>query len=289
MPTAPDESVVVVRQSFGYNARLATALFALVIVAVLAILLIHHRNATVQQTASTLAPDTLHQATGEVALGAQPDTSMMSAGGTVVPTPVPVPMDTMPQQAPPGAYPTTPYPATPYPATTYPVAPPPAGSTYPDSMARMTPPTSRRSEPPRQIPPTVAMPSPTTATPPVDTSTPPAATPSSPDGGVCASPASDEQHACLMEAIEQNDLVLNQTYNQLIGAMRQRANALPGDPDPASVRDLRAAESVWVESRDAACRDVGAPPLYAQARAQCFADWSNKRTQTLRQMLGSLR
>lgn len=294
MPTAPDESVVVVRHGAGYNARLVTALVALLIVAAAAVLLLRNRGTETQTVATTPAPDTTQGATGEVTLGARPDTSMYANGAvpvapTVVGTiPQQVPSQ-VPAQVPPSAYPPSAYPpaaAPAYPPAGYPAASPAAGYAYPDSTTRMSPPTTRRSEPLRQVPPPVSAPAPVTTTPPTDVAPPP---PASDASGICASPGSSEQHACLMQAIERNDVTLNQVYNQLIGALRQQANAQPGDDDPPSVRQLRNEERDWVDRRDAACRDVGSPPLYAQARAQCFADQSNQRLQALRQMLAGIR
>jgi uncharacterized protein YecT (DUF1311 family) len=267
-----------VRHGTSYNARLVTALIALLIVAGAAVLLLRNRGTETQTVATAPAPDTTQGATGEVALGAQPDTSMVGAGAVPVPTIV----GAVPPAVPPSAYPPTTAPA--YPPAGYP-AQPPAGYAYPDTTTRMAPPVTRRDEPLRPLTPPVSLPAPVAGVPPTDAAPPPPADAS----GICASPGSSEQHACLMQAIERNDVPLNQVYNQLIAALRQQANVTPGDSDPASVRQLRDEEHAWVDHRDAACRDAGSPPLYAQARAQCFADQSNQRLQTLRQMLAGVR
>ena len=107
-------------------------------------------------------------------------------------------------------------------------------------------------------------------------------------GDACSSPAAADQRSCLTAAVERADRDLNATYQRLITALRRQANAQPDDPDPATVSDLRATQRKWLESRDAACHDVGDAPLFAQARAACYADQSTQRTRDLQQMLDTL-
>jgi uncharacterized protein YecT (DUF1311 family) len=91
-----------------------------------------------------------------------------------------------------------------------------------------------------------------------------------------------------MKAIDRNDVPLNRVYRQLIGALRRQANVGEGDPDPDIVTDLRESQRKWVDERDAACRDVGDGPLYARARAECFAEQSAKRTRELQRKLDEI-
>jgi uncharacterized protein YecT (DUF1311 family) len=109
-----------------------------------------------------------------------------------------------------------------------------------------------------------------------------------PTDDVCSSPTASDQHTCLMNAIDRNDAELNRVYRQLIAALRRQANVEQGGDDPETVTKLRDAQREWIDSRDAACRDVGDDPLYARARAACFAEQSAKRTRELRQMLSDL-
>ena len=74
----------------------------------------------------------------------------------------------------------------------------------------------------------------------------------------------------------------------MIAGLRREANASESDPDPASVEQLRRTEQSWLEWRDATCRNAGERPLYARARAACFAAESARRTRVLQQKLDSL-
>jgi len=105
---------------------------------------------------------------------------------------------------------------------------------------------------------------------------------------VCDSPSASDQRQCLLSAIQRNDVGLNDVYQRLIAALRRQANVADGAPDPQSVVDLRNAEHKWVDDRDAACRGAGDGPLYARARAQCFADQSARRLRELQQMLDAI-
>jgi uncharacterized protein YecT (DUF1311 family) len=87
--------------------------------------------------------------------------------------------------------------------------------------------------------------------------------------------------------VEQNDRALTSTYERLIGDLRHRANTKPSDPDPRSVDSLRRAQQRWQESRESTCRGVGSAPLFARARARCYAEIGAKRTSDLSSRLGS--
>jgi uncharacterized protein YecT (DUF1311 family) len=158
---------------------------------------------------------------------------------------------------------------------------PPSGQVYP---------TPRIIEPSSPMPSTSSMPMTPTpmmspmmpgASPPAEQ--PPAAPPAG--GAACSSPASSDQHACLMSAILDHDRELNAVYRQLIAALQRQAG---GDSNPSAVRSLRAEEQRWIEERDRACRSVGSEPFYARDRAACFAEQSDRRTLELRQMLGAI-
>ena len=68
--------------------------------------------------------------------------------------------------------------------------------------------------------------------------------------------------------------------------MRQHANTKPNDPDPKSVDSLRRTQQRWQEARESTCRGVGKAPLFARARAQCYADMGAKRTDDLSSHVG---
>jgi uncharacterized protein YecT (DUF1311 family) len=104
----------------------------------------------------------------------------------------------------------------------------------------------------------------------------------------CLSSDSGSQHRCLMDAIDKNDRELNTVYTRLIAALRQRSGAASADPDPDEVNVLRVAQRKWVDARDAACRGVGEAPLYAKSRASCFAQKSSDRLRELRRQLNSI-
>jgi len=105
---------------------------------------------------------------------------------------------------------------------------------------------------------------------------------------VCRSPASSDQHQCLMNAIDRNDRELNSVYAKLIVALRRQAGTGAGDADPDAVDELRATQRRWVDERDVACRDVGQSPLYAKSRAACFAQLSADRARVLQKMLDAV-
>jgi uncharacterized protein YecT (DUF1311 family) len=138
-----------------------------------------------------------------------------------------------------------------------------------------------RSEPPVTRTPALAVPESTTrpSVPPPD---------SAPPTDVCDSPASADQHRCLMNAVEKNDAELNGVYQRAIAALRKQAGVLPDDPDPSTVEQLRATQRRWLEDRDVQCRAVGTGLLFARDRAACFSDQSNKRTHDLQQILDGI-
>ena len=104
----------------------------------------------------------------------------------------------------------------------------------------------------------------------------------------CASPESEDQHKCLMAAIDRNDRELNSVFGRLVAALRRQASAASSDPDPDTVEELRAAQRKWLEERDAACRAVGERPLYARERSSCFAQQSSDRARELKKMLDAV-
>jgi uncharacterized protein YecT (DUF1311 family) len=118
--------------------------------------------------------------------------------------------------------------------------------------------------------------------------TPPASRDSLASRDVCDSAEADDQRTCLTNAMERNDAWLTVVYQRLVAAIRRQADVQEGDPDPAAVIDLRAAQQRWTDARLAACRDVGEGALYARVRGQCFADQSAKRTRELEEMLAAI-
>jgi uncharacterized protein YecT (DUF1311 family) len=252
-PVSRDDSVVVVNPGMGFGARVLSAFVVLAALIVFAVLLLDHRHATPQSlTASGAIPDTQGDAAGDVALRSEHRLDSIAAASGYQP-PVTSGVAVAPPIPPPIA-------AAPSPM----MAPPPVtGTTTP-----LAPPVRRPVAPP-------------TAT---DTSigNPPPAT------DVCDSPALADQHRCLMNSVAQTDHGLNDVFQKLVAALRKQANVSDSDPDPQSVTDLRAAERRWLEQRDDACHTVGDGPLYARARAACFADQSSARVEELQQQLQSI-
>jgi len=103
-------------------------------------------------------------------------------------------------------------------------------------------------------------------------------------GDVCSSPAAADQRTCFSNAVAHSDADLTRAYNAAIAALRRQAGVQPTDPDPATVSRLRSEEWSWLDKRDAACRGAGAPPLYAQARAQCYQQQTEARIAELQQL-----
>jgi uncharacterized protein YecT (DUF1311 family) len=104
----------------------------------------------------------------------------------------------------------------------------------------------------------------------------------------CDLPNPTSQQQCLISEVDRNDRALNDTYERLIGAMRHRSNAKANDADPSSVDSLRRTQQRWAESRESSCRNVGSGPLFARARAQCYADIGAKRASDLSSHLASI-
>jgi uncharacterized protein YecT (DUF1311 family) len=255
VPAGPlDDAIVVVREGFGFNARLLTAVAVAAIIAVMGLLLFNRSPASEKLLASSSqAADTM-SAAGEVALApSRPDTPMTKPAPVTAVVPAP-------SQSPS---------AKSAPATI------PAGP--PTAAPRMLPPESRREEPPRGIAPTK-----------LPSVMPPVPRDSTAGMDVCDSTDEDAQHACLLNAMERNDKGLDATYQRLIAVMRRQGGAQEGDFDPESVTQLRAAQRRWVEARDTACRDAGDGPRYARARAQCFADQTAKRARELEARLAAI-
>jgi uncharacterized protein YecT (DUF1311 family) len=102
------------------------------------------------------------------------------------------------------------------------------------------------------------------------------------DDARCASPASADQRACLMTALDRFDVPLTRDYQALIAVLRRRAG---GAREPASVAALRAEQRAWLDARDRQCRTALAGregPLWGAARAPCFAALSDRRAAELR-------
>jgi uncharacterized protein YecT (DUF1311 family) len=265
---ARDDAVVVVRSSFGFNARLGTAVAVATIVAVLG-LFVFRRADDRNVAASVATNDTTHQAAGDVALSPRPDTV------ATVPTYNPLPI--IRPAAPPIQTPVE----TPQPPAISPANPPANAS----SRAPIIPVDTPKREPPRATPPSAVVTPPPSVAP---TSSRDSATAAASTTDVCASPEDADQHKCLMAAIDRNDRELNGVYAKLIQALRRQANAATGDPDPDSVDQLRGAQRKWVDERDVACRDVGDGPLYARSRSSCFAQYSANRARELQRMLDAV-
>jgi uncharacterized protein YecT (DUF1311 family) len=300
IPAGPlDSAVVVVKRPFGYAARLATAVAVVAIIGTLGVILLNRRGQT----------DEPRTTAGEVA------PTKSDAGGEVIPTTQsrrdtfyrPPTSGTIVASSTPGVV-MPPSPATASVRTprerVAPQPPQAQGQTQPQTPTqtptRMSPPPTRRPEPPRGIAPSKLpdpVAPPTTTTPdtvrpivnPPDTVTPPTVMLSPPKpADVCDSPDPSDQQKCLLGAIERNDRELNSAYQRLIAALRRQAGVEPSDPDPPSVDELREAQRRWIDSRDVACRDAGSGPLFARARSECFAGQSSRRTGELLHRLQSM-
>jgi len=107
----------------------------------------------------------------------------------------------------------------------------------------------------------------------------------------CSSSNPDDQQACFSAAKARNDTELNRVYGDVIASMRRRANVGDSDPDPDTVRELRAAQRRWVDERDSECRRRGEGregAQWAQSRAQCFAEFAAERSRVLLRMRDSV-
>jgi uncharacterized protein YecT (DUF1311 family) len=132
---------------------------------------------------------------------------------------------------------------------------------------------------PRPAPPLVANDAPAPTTVPTELS------PTGGAGDPCDSPAAVDQQSCLNRSIEQNDVDLNRTYQDLIAESRKSGG-------PELEQRFRQAQRDWVDQRDLECRqrtrnEEGA--LWARVRARCLADYSAKKTAELQRSLDSLR
>jgi uncharacterized protein YecT (DUF1311 family) len=137
------------------------------------------------------------------------------------------------------------------------------------------PPAQRRHEPGRTTTPSLVMPT--------DSSTD-----STGAADACASSTPLDQRSCLKSAIQRGDAPVNRVYHQLIAALRLQAGAGSNDPDPQSVTDVRESQTKWLADRDTMCSDVGSGPLYATARAQCYADQSARRVRELQELIDEI-
>ena len=265
------DAVVVVHHGLSFGARLAMAVGIAAVIVAVAMLLLNHRRGTAGRTAAGVTtPDTGSMATGDVSLR-RPDAAAMNYDTTAI------------RRVAPGA-----------------VAPSPAmpGTTtvVPGRTGMIAPPLTRRSEPGVPYPPVVTMPraNPTDSARRADSARADSARPtrdtakSQFTGDVCDSPTAADQRTCLANSIRDNDVALNDAYRRVVAALRRQANVSDDAPDPPSVEQLRRTEQSWLEWRDSLCRGVGGAPLYARARAQCFAQESARRTRVLQQKLDSL-
>jgi uncharacterized protein YecT (DUF1311 family) len=104
----------------------------------------------------------------------------------------------------------------------------------------------------------------------------------------CGSPIGSDQSQCLNKAIEKADQGMRSLVQRVSDALRRQAGALPGDPDPASVDDLHAAQHRWQQDREDACRTIGSGSFYAKERAACYADRAAQRKAELQRQLNSV-
>ena len=248
-----EPAVVAAPSSFGFNARLGSAIAVAGIVGVLALgVFRHQRGANVAKSLAT--NDTTRQAAGDIA------------------TATPRVDSTVPTAAAP------PFASAPQPVVTIP----------PETRR---PPITRSSDTVTRRPLDVAPP---TSTLPRDSagarerSTMRDTAASAVVAESCASPESEDQHKCLMAAIDRNDRELNSVFGKLVAALRRQASVAASDPDPDTVDELRAVQRKWLEERDAACREVGERPLYARERSSCFAQQSSDRARELKRMLDAI-
>ena len=103
----------------------------------------------------------------------------------------------------------------------------------------------------------------------------------------CSSPTTDDQRRCLLALLARYDMELNSAYRELIRRMRSDAGVAAGAPDPATVRDLRAAQRSWLVYRDRECRRRTRSregELWGPVRAQCLGELSDARARELRAM-----
>ena len=264
-----EDAVVVVHHGMSFGARLAMAVGIAAVIVLVAILLLNHRRTPAGRTAAGITPaDTATSATGDVSLRRTEPTVSYDTSAIVHRTTPAAPIVA-------GALPGT--------------------TTVVGGRTGMIAPPARRPEPLVQNPPIVTLPQPTAKdsaradSARVDSARRAARDTAQPQsaGDPCDSPSSSDQRACLSGAIRENDAALNEAYRKVIAALRRQANAADNEPDPPSVDQLRRTEQSWLEWRDATCRTVGGQPLYARARAACFAQESARRTRVLQHKLDS--
>lgn len=74
----------------------------------------------------------------------------------------------------------------------------------------------------------------------IDDEPPPRVVAPPPSAPGCTSPATADQRDCLLSLLARYDVELNRAYRGLIQRMRSDAGTGAGEPDPASVDQLRA-------------------------------------------------
>jgi len=248
-----DDAVIVVKRGLGFNARVAVAAAVLAVVVLVVLFLVRRTSADDSLSASrTQRSDTISQAAGDVAGRSRAETSAFVARPRQAARVAPQPTVIVP--------PTDTTSAT-------------ARVSRGDSM--LAAPDQRRHEPGRPTTPAVTMPNARAST-------------DSASGDACASSAPADQRSCLKSAIQRGDASVNRVYRQLIAALRAQAGAEEGDPDPSSVTEVRESQTKWLDDRDTACAQVGAGPMYAKARAQCYADAAGKRLKELQELMDEI-
>ena len=274
--------VIVVKRGMSFGARLFTSIAVLVAIAVIGAMLFHHRAHSSGGPGAVI--DTT-QSAGDVTTRSQrADTAVIDTPGTpqvvappaipAAPAPMPVRPDTSGAAviSPPGVDSTNVVPPA-GPQTASPrgaVQPPSGGPPISPNQPRLHEPEHANTPPVRY--------------PPGGSAEAAAGAPTN----VCSSPIEADQARCLSSSIDPSDRVLGDAMQQVVIALRQRANATPGAPDPPAVTSLRTTQSAWLATRDATCAAVGTPPLYAQARAQCYLSQAAARIRQLRQMVAAL-
>ncbi len=253
IPVQRDEAVVVRRTGMSFGARVFTAFVVVAALVVAGWMFWPRRAPEPPRTASNVAaPGADTDAGGDVSLRSRIDTVTYPTPRIIepVPTPsqVPAPISTpMPQ---------------------------PPLTTPPPGQLQVPPHRTEPNGPPAKVP-----------APPIDTVARPADTvarsSTTPMDAACDSPVDSDQRQCLSTAIERSDSEMNAVYQRLITALRRQAGVTDDAPDPPSVDALRGSQGRWLEERDTACRSVGSGPLYARARAGCFAGRSALRTAEL--------
>lgn len=248
-----EDAVVVVKHGLGFNTRVALAAATLALIVMVVWFFVSRNNTDDSLSASRRQALDTQAAGGEVARSARADTTAFVA-------------------RPPQVAPGPPRPANALSSVDTPIATPRRATD--DSM--FAPPAERRHEPLR------------TATPPLVMPTTDSATDSTGATNACASPNPSDQRNCLKGAIQRGDNAMNRSYYQLIAALRVQAGTGQSDPDPQSVTDVRDGQKKWLADRDAACGGVGNGPLFATARAQCYADQSAQRMRELQEMINEI-